>query len=100
MAIATGPQRGEPRHIPKPRPRDRDNVTNSNTGHGINTATGSNVSENSARSNTLMGLSAGALSTGYRNNVFGNNNGGDANPQVSSGTDLGGNLCGITAGCP
>ena len=47
-----------------------------------------------------MGLSSNSFSVGYRNNVFGNNNGGNANPQVASATDLGGNLCDTSPGCP
>ena len=38
--------------------------------------------------------------TGYSNNHLTGNNGGNANPQVSGGIDLGGNVCGGDAICP
>jgi len=37
---------------------------------------------------------------GYHGNVLAGNNGGDANPQVQGGTNLGGNLCGTAACAP
>jgi len=37
---------------------------------------------------------------GYSNNVVTENNGGNANPQVSGGTELGTNLCGTNTTCP
>ncbi len=40
-----------------------------------------------------------ATSSGYRSNVLTENNGGNANPQVSGGTNLGHNLCGFAL-CP
>jgi hypothetical protein len=38
--------------------------------------------------------------TGYANNQFDNNNGGNANPQVSGGIEIGTNICGGDTTCP
>ena len=42
----------------------------------------------------------GSIGTGYGKNVFTENNGGSANPQVSGGVDLGDNVCGTNTTCP
>jgi hypothetical protein len=48
-------------------------------------------------SGSSMGRSGG---TGYGNNQFSNNNGGNANPQVSGGIEMGTNICGGDTTCP
>ena len=52
-----------------------------------------------ARGNTSFGLSGGN-STAYRSNVFTENNGGSANPQVTAAIELGTNFCGFNTTCP
>ena len=78
----------------------RNNSADSNTLDGIDAGDGSNVSENTARSNGEFGLRAESTLVGFSRNVFGNNNGGSANDQTSSGRDLGGNQCDSAAICP
>lgn len=78
----------------------RDNSADSNGADGIDVGTGSHVFGNTARSNGEFGLRAESVEVGYGRNVFGNNNGGPANDQTSSGTDLGGNLCDELTVCP
>ncbi len=78
----------------------RDNTVNSNGQDGIDAGDGSSVAGNAARSNGGFGLRAESTLVGFSSNVFGNNNGGEANPQTSSGTDLGGNLCDAVQQCP
>lgn len=78
----------------------RHNTVNSNGGDGIEAGDGSNVNGNTARSNAGFGLDAESTLVGFSGNVFGNNNGGAANPQTSSGRDLGGNQCDSVASCP
>lgn len=75
----------------------RDNVVQGAT-LGISVGNGSAVSGNAVRISTSYGLSM--LAGGYSGNVLTSNNGGDANPQVDGGTDLGGNLCGTRTTCP
>jgi parallel beta-helix repeat protein len=59
------------------------------------------VQQNTAVANSSFGFDAGMeISVGYSNNVFSDNNGGNAFSQVRGGTDLGMNLCGTTPGCP
>lgn len=78
----------------------RQNTSNLNDGDGIDAGDGSNVRGNTGRSNAGFGLRAESLLVGFADNVFGNNNGGTASPQVSSGRDLGGNQCDSVAVCP
>jgi hypothetical protein len=69
-----------------------------NRGYGIRTQSSSILSGNIVSTNLLHGL----LMTGntrYFDNVIDNNNGGNANPQVSGGTQTGANTCG-TGPCP
>jgi len=66
---------------------------------GFRTGDGSLVEESIARSNGDVGLLM-LGSVGYRGNVFTGNNGGDANPQVSGGLQLGSNVCGTDLVCP
>lgn len=69
-----------------------------NAFHGI-VANNSTVIGNTANGNFGRGLSANA-STGYKDNQFNNNNGGNANPQVSGGIEIGTNICGGDTTCP
>jgi hypothetical protein len=71
-----------------------------NHGDGIVAGDYSNVNGNGAFYNVGFGLNAASSLVGYSENVFGNNNGGDANPQVNNGTDRGANLCGTRTTCP
>ena len=70
-----------------------------NGGAGIRANDGSLVINSVARGNTGLGLVLSA-STGYRSNVLTGNNGGDGNPQVASGLQLGSNVCGGDLVCP
>jgi hypothetical protein len=65
---------------------------------GIIVYAGGLVKNSVARANKTYGI-IGASNTGLRSNVATANNGGDLNPQVSGGLNLGDNLCG-TALCP
>lgn len=78
----------------------RNNTSNLNAGDGIEAGTGSNVSGNSARSNDDFGLRSESNSVGFRENIFGNNNGGTGAAQTSSGSNLGSNLCDNSTVCP
>jgi hypothetical protein len=73
--------------------------TSSSNGIGIVSGLGSSVTRNAARSNIQFGLSLQS-NTGYVDNVLTANNGGDANPQVSGGIQMGVNVCGTDPGCP
>ena len=76
-----------------------DGCTALNNGTGIFTSGGGALVINSVASgNTNFGLHADVF-TGYRSNVLTDNNGGNANPQLSGGLQLGANLCG-NALCP
>lgn len=55
---------------------------------------------NVVRDSGLFGLLDPSGSTGYANNQFINNNGGNANPQVSGGIEMGTNICGGDTTCP
>ena len=71
--------------------------TNGNA--GINAQGNGTLVKNSvARNNKTYGIIGGSNS-GYRSNVLTANNGGDLNPQVLGGVNLGENLCG-TVVCP
>ena len=52
-----------------------------------------------AHDNNSEGLFLGGRS-GYRSNTLTDNNGGNGNPQVSSGNELGTNVCGHNTTCP
>jgi hypothetical protein len=68
-------------------------------GIGINAQGQGNLVKNSvARANKSYGF-VGGSNTGLRSNSATANNGGDLNPQVLGGLNLGDNLCG-TAVCP
>lgn len=69
-----------------------------NRGYGIRTQSGSILSGNIVSTNLLHGLVL-TSNTRYFDNVIDNNNGGNANPQVSGGTQMGANTCG-TGPCP
>jgi hypothetical protein len=72
-----------------------------NGGNGVLTGAASFVRGNTAENNGSFGLSLGT-ETGYGQNVLSNNNGGNANPQVSGGVEIGANtnICGGAALCP
>lgn len=78
------------------------NSVNINRGVGIHVAGGS-VIGNTVVGNSGVGLELGAVNptevVGYVHNVVTRNNGGDANPQVTGGIQMGGNICGSTL-CP
>jgi hypothetical protein len=72
-----------------------------NGSDGIRVSSGSLVQHSVARGNG--GFALRILGSGYRSNVFTENNGGNANPQVaeqSDAEDLGANYCGTDALCP
>lgn len=60
---------------------------------------GSIVSGNTVGRNGGFGLNLG-LNSGYSNNTIIENNGGNANPQVSGGIEIGTNICGTNIVCP
>ncbi len=66
---------------------------------GIRARQGSLVINSVARGNADVGLAL-STSTGYRSNVLTDNNGGNANPQVSGGIEIGANVCGNNTTCP
>jgi hypothetical protein len=72
-----------------------------NGGNGILTGSASLVRGNTAENNASFGLSLDT-ETGYAQNVLSDNNGGNANPQVSGGVEIGANtnICGGAALCP
>ncbi len=75
------------------------NIANNNTQDGIDCSE-CTVTGNGAIGNTQFGLRAGSA-TAYGGNRFGGNNGGDGNPQVSSGgIELSPNVCGGDPICP
>jgi len=77
-----------------------DGCTSLNNGaSGIRVFEGSLVTNSISRGNTAWGLALIGPS-GYRSNVLTANNGGDANPQVSGGFQLGTNVCGNDLVCP
>lgn len=79
------------------------NTTTSNGVSGIDVGESATVIGNTATGNGSFGLfsvdSVGNVS-GYANNVFNANNGGNANPQVAGGVQMGTNICGGDAICP
>jgi len=76
-----------------------DGCTALNNNIGIRTFEGSLIVNSVARGNTSFGLIP-VGNSGYRSNVLTSNNGGDANPQVSGGLQLGSNVCGTDLVCP
>lgn len=66
-------------------------------GIGIQTGGGATVIGNTVKNNTGLGMTLG--DAGYAHNVVTGNNGGNANPQVTGGIQMGGNICG-SALCP
>ncbi len=67
---------------------------------GIRVSDGSLVLDSLMDNNSSFGLLI-AAGAGYARNVLSDNNGGDANPQVSgTGTEIGVNLCGSNTTCP
>jgi hypothetical protein len=74
------------------------NVVNATRGIGISVGTGSTVIGNTVGFNTGLGMSL-APHAGFGQNVVTNNNGGNANVQVSGGIRMGPNACG-NALCP
>ena len=58
------------------------------------------VRGNVVRNSQGFGLVDFSGTSGYSNNHFTGNNGGNLNPQVSGGIDLGGNVCGGDMTCP
>lgn len=68
---------------------------------GIYDAEGGTVVGNTVTGSSDVGLLAGCggFNSGYAQNTFYNNNGGNANPQVQCGVNMGQNVCG-TAICP
>jgi hypothetical protein len=71
----------------------------SNNLWGFSVEGDSMIIDSVAENNSSVGLALDS-NTGYRGNMVGNNNGGNANAQISGGVDLGGNLCGGDATCP
>ena len=69
-----------------------------NRGYGIQTGRASIITGNVVDTNLLQGLVLSPDSR-YTDNVIGNNNGGNANQQISGGTTAGVNTCGSGA-CP
>jgi len=76
-----------------------DGCTALNNNTGIRTFEGSLIVNSVARGNVSFGL-VPVGNSGYRSNVLTSNNGGDANPQVSGGLQLGSNVCGTDLVCP
>jgi len=66
---------------------------------GIVVSGSASVVSNTIVGNGLEGLQAPA-GTGYGSNVINDNNGGNANPQVSGGIEIGPNVCGGDTTCP
>ena len=63
-------------------------------------STNGTIVGNVATSNGGLGLDTGGTSTGYGSNQFDDNNGGNANPQVSGGIEIGTNICAGNSVCP
>ena len=93
-------------------------ISNDNGGIGIVTGTDSRVSGVETAVNNMDGISVGSRSLvtesvitrnggfglsgadfGFSNNILSSNNGGDNNPQIYGGIELGGNLCGFSTDC-
>jgi len=76
-----------------------DGCTTIDSGTGMRVVDGSRVVNSVSRGNTSYGLFLSGGS-GYGSNVLSGNNGGNANPQVSGGFQLGTNICGAGTTCP
>ena len=74
------------------------NTTTSNTRYGIHSNIGTMIG-NIATGNGSFGLHLTTVG-GYEGNLMAGNNGGNANPQVSGGLELGPNVCGTNTTCP
>jgi hypothetical protein len=78
----------------------RGNVAVGNGRNGIRANSRSVVLDNTMTQNATTGLNV-STGSGYGNNVISENNGGNANPQVSgTGVEIGGNVCGFNTVCP
>jgi parallel beta-helix repeat protein len=77
----------------------RENAVSKSGSHGIFAANGCLVTGNTARENGGFGMFLDG-DAGFKDNVFTENNGGSANPQVSGGIQLGTNICGGDTICP
>lgn len=77
------------------------NVIRRNGGDGVR-GEDLTVLGNAVNGNDGMGLALSFISSdsGYGDNVINDNNGGNANPQVSGGVQIGTNVCGGDATCP
>ena len=71
-----------------------------NNNAGIRVFDGSLVINTIARGHSSFGLILAGVGAGYGSCVLTGNNGGDANPQVSGGLQLGTNVCGTDTVCP
>lgn len=78
----------------------RKNTVRGNIAEGIRGSSGSVIEGNSITLNGGVGLWLDVGASGYVNNVINENNGGNANPQVTGGIELGKNICGLNAVCP
>ena len=75
------------------------NISMGNFGDGIQATGLSTVFNNTVAGNGDFGLNLGSNS-GYAYNALADNNGGNTNPQVSGGIELGENVCGTDKVCP
>jgi hypothetical protein len=78
----------------------RKNTVRGNVAEGIRGSSGSVIEGNSITLNGGVGLWLDGGTSGYVNNVIHDNHGGNANPQVTGGIELGKNICGLDAVCP
>lgn len=76
----------------------RDCTVTDNGGDGIRGFPGGLLIGNTIYNNT--GFAMTLNDAGYVSNAIGQNNGGNANPQVNGGVELGENLCATNANCP
>jgi hypothetical protein len=82
----------------------RSNKVIENQGHGMSVGSNAVIIGNAITDNGQFGLfEAGPPADavfGYANNVIRGNNGGDSNPQVQYGIEIGTNVCGTDTNCP
>lgn len=76
----------------------RNCVVSGGSHRGILVGDGAVVQGNVVTGAGGLGLEAG--DSAFGDNLFADNNGGNANPQTSGGISTGGNVCGTTLGCP
>jgi len=76
----------------------RNCVVSGGSHRGIYVGDGAIVQGNVVTGAGGLGLEAG--DSAFGDNLFADNNGGNANPQTSGGISTGGNVCGTTLGCP